>query len=156
MPTPCEDVLNHPIRYAGFWRRAAALLIDFVAMIVPLFILTTAARAGLALVFDANAALLSVANSILTTSFWWLYFAGMNSSRWQASIGKRALDMVIVDRRGRRLSFTRASLRFFAEYLSLITLFIGFFMAGWTQRKQSLHDLIVKTYVVRGSANTAR
>lgn len=149
---PLKNELIHTYCYGGFWRRLVALFIDFVAMLVPLFILTTALRASLVALIDADTELVNTANSILTTSFWWLYFAGMNSSSWQASVGKRALGMKIVGRDGERISFTRASVRFFAEYLSLLPLFIGFFMAGWTQRKQSLHDLIVKTYVVRTDA----
>ena len=56
------------------------------------------------------------------------------------------------DTEGHRISFGRASGRYFAKIVSTVILLIGFLMAGWTSRKQALHDLIAGTLVVhRGS-----
>jgi uncharacterized RDD family membrane protein YckC len=79
----------------------------------------------------------------------WLYDALQESSVHQATFGKRACGLRVTDLNGQRISFARATGRHFAEILSAITLFIGYMMAGWTERKQALHDIIAGTYVVR-------
>jgi uncharacterized RDD family membrane protein YckC len=79
----------------------------------------------------------------------WLYFSLMESSAYQATLGKRLVGIMVTDLSGQRIGFGRATARFFAKYLSQLILYIGFFMAGFTQRKQALHDLIASTLVVR-------
>lgn len=77
-----------------------------------------------------------------------LYFAAMESSKYQATFGKMAMGAKVTDRHGARLNFPRALLRNVSKILSMITLGIGFMMAGWSQKKQGLHDMISETYVV--------
>lgn len=77
-----------------------------------------------------------------------LYFSLMESSSNQASVGKMALGIKVVDSQGTRLTFGHALGRWFSAALSYLTLYIGFFIAGFTERKQALHDLVVGTYVV--------
>ena len=72
----------------------------------------------------------------------------MLSSEWQATVGKRALGMVVTGVDGSRISFARATGRHFAKYISAIILFIGFIMAAFTAKKQALHDMIAATLVV--------
>jgi uncharacterized RDD family membrane protein YckC len=60
-----------------------------------------------------------------------------------------ACGMKVTDENGNRITFARATGRYFGEYLSALTLFIGYMMAGWTERKQALHDLLAGTLVVR-------
>src|SRR5947199_10802714 len=79
----------------------------------------------------------------------WLYEAGMLSSSYQATLGKMALGLKVIDLEGRRISFARATGRHFAKVLSAIMLLIGFIMAGFTERKQALHDMIAGTLVIR-------
>jgi uncharacterized RDD family membrane protein YckC len=81
----------------------------------------------------------------------WLYFGLMESSSHQATIGKMFLKLLVTGVSGQRLSFSRATLRTMAKYLSSITLGIGFLMCGFTRRKQALHDLIAQCLVLRGS-----
>jgi uncharacterized RDD family membrane protein YckC len=78
----------------------------------------------------------------------WLYFAKLESSARQATIGKRALGIAVTDLAGRRISFGRATGRYFAKFLSSVAA-IGFLMAGFTARKQALHDMIAGCLVVR-------
>src|SRR3989442_183228 len=68
---------------------------------------------------------------------------------WRAPRGKGAIGRLAPDGRGRRLSFGRAPARYFAKYLSVLTLFIGYVITAFTPRKQALHDLIAGTLVVR-------
>jgi uncharacterized RDD family membrane protein YckC len=78
-----------------------------------------------------------------------LYYSVMESSPWQATLGKRALGLQVTDLQGRRISFGRATGRYFAKIVSGLTLSIGYLMAGFTRRKQALHDIIAECLVVR-------
>ena len=77
----------------------------------------------------------------------WLYEAIMESSTKQATVGKMIFNMKVTDLQGQRISFARASGRHFAKYLSALTIFIGYIMAGFSEKKQALHDMIAGTVV---------
>jgi uncharacterized RDD family membrane protein YckC len=78
----------------------------------------------------------------------WLYEALMTSSSWQATLGKRAMDMMVTDMEGRRISFGRATGRYFAKWVSTLTCGIGFVIVAFTEKKQGLHDMIANTVVI--------
>ena len=82
----------------------------------------------------------------------WLYFAILESSSYQATFGKRLLGLRVVGLEGDGISFGRATGRHFGKFLSLLTLFIGFFMTGWTKKKQGMHDKMAGCLVVRKSS----
>ena len=123
------------MEYAGFWNRAIALLIDSVI----LAIVSIAAN----LLLNENAA------GVIGTFVGWLYFAGMESSARQATLGKSAMGLVVTDINGNRISFLRATGRYFAKILSALILLIGYIMAAFTARKQALHDLLASTLVLK-------
>ncbi len=77
----------------------------------------------------------------------WLYEALMESSSRQATLGKMIFQMKVTDLSGSRISFARATGRYFAKWLSGLTLFIGYIIAGFTERKQALHDMVAGTLV---------
>jgi uncharacterized RDD family membrane protein YckC len=79
----------------------------------------------------------------------WIYEAAMESSSKQATVGKMALALKVTDLEGRRISFARATGRHFAKIISGMILLIGYIMAGFTERKQALHDMIAGTLVQR-------
>ncbi len=79
----------------------------------------------------------------------WLYYALFESSTWQGTPGKRVLGIFVTDMQGRRISFGRATVRFFGKLLSSAVLFIGYFMAGFTAQKQALHDMLADCLVLR-------
>jgi hypothetical protein len=79
----------------------------------------------------------------------WLYYALCESSAWQATPGKLALGLRVTDECGRRIGVGRATGRFFGKFLSGLILDIGYMLAGWTERKQALHDLMAGCCVVR-------
>jgi uncharacterized RDD family membrane protein YckC len=119
--------------YAGFWRRFGAVLIDVLVVGAATGILTAISGGlGLVLFFFGP----------------WLYEAAMMSSEWQATIGKRALDIKVTGSGGERISFARATARHFSKYLSALLLGVGYIMAAFTTRKQALHDIIADTLVV--------
>jgi uncharacterized RDD family membrane protein YckC len=78
----------------------------------------------------------------------WLYFAYQESSPAQATLGKRALGIKVTDLQGNRISSARATGRYFAKILSIVTFLIGYIIAAFTARKQALHDLVADTLVV--------
>lgn len=80
----------------------------------------------------------------------WLYFAGFESSRLQSTLSGRILGLRVTDLKGEPVSFNRATVRHFAMYLSALTPFaIGYLMAFWTKRRQTLHDYLSSTLVVK-------
>jgi uncharacterized RDD family membrane protein YckC len=79
----------------------------------------------------------------------WLYFAGMESSEHQGTLGKMALGLIVTDINDQRISFARATGRFFAKIITNYTFLIGYIMAGFTEKKQALHDMIASTLVLR-------
>ncbi|WHZ20608.1 MAG: hypothetical protein OJF55_002757 [Rhodanobacteraceae bacterium] len=146
-----------PGLYAGFWRRAAAWLIDalIVAALDVVFTLTFALwlLVPWAMLGGAHdpvlTRLVDIGLQPSAIVLAWLYFAVCETSRWQATPGKLALGLRVVDERGRRIDFARASGRCFGKVLSMLLLGVGFLLAGWTVRKQALHDLVAGCCVVR-------
>jgi uncharacterized RDD family membrane protein YckC len=144
--TTGENVIGY--RFAGFWWRVLAYLIDWVILwvagaVVAFFFIGGGER-------DPEDVSRMVAVSSLI--WWWLYFALFESSSLRGTLGKRACGLIVTDEEGRRISFARATGRYFAKILSGIILGIGFFMAGWTRKKQALHDLICDTLVLKEMA----
>jgi uncharacterized RDD family membrane protein YckC len=119
--------------YAGFGARFLAFIIDFLII---------------ALASGAVAAGTLGVGVVLSFFAPWLYEAFMLSSEWQATVGKRAMSIVVTGMDGGRISFARATGRHFAKYISAFLLMIGFIMAAFTARKQALHDMIAETLVV--------
>jgi uncharacterized RDD family membrane protein YckC len=80
----------------------------------------------------------------------WIYYAKMESSPRQGTFGKVALGLVVTDMAGRPITFGRASGRFFAKLITgMIPLGIGYIMAGFTEKRQALHDMIATCLVLR-------
>lgn len=80
----------------------------------------------------------------------WLYFAYLESGEKQATWGKQILGLYVTDLSGNRVSFGRASGRFFGKMITgMIPLGIGYIMAGFTERRQALHDMIASCLVLR-------
>jgi uncharacterized RDD family membrane protein YckC len=143
------------VEYAGFWLRFVAYIIDYLVMLVPgivvqvgLGLVTGAAMRGSASqqTIEVVAQLVGILVGLIIA---WLYYALMESSQRQATLGKMALGLVVTDLEGGRLSFGRATGRHFGKIVSLLILGIGYMMAGWTQRKQALHDSMANALVVR-------
>ncbi len=78
-----------------------------------------------------------------------LYCPVMESSNFQGTLGKKLLGITVTDINGNKLSFEQAAKRHSMKLWSHLTIWIGFFMAGWTNKKQALHDKICKTLVLR-------
>ena len=151
--------------YAGFWLRFVAHLIDgfivlFGAIVLALLILAvvgfkffrTFGEAGKEPDAATTAAFIAILIGyfVLLVVGQWLDYAWMESSAKQATLGKLAVGLVVTDTEGRRISFGRASGRFFAKIITgFIPFAIGYIMAGFTEKKQALHDMIASCLVVK-------
>lgn len=126
---------NHSLVYAGFWRRFWATILDTIFIIcISLFV-------GVITGLD------SAIYSLFSFIFPWLYEALTTSSDWQGTPGKKIIGLRVTDLQNRKISFWRATGRYFAKIISALLLMIGYFMAGFTARKQALHDMIAGTLV---------
>ena len=143
------------VGYGGFWIRVVAAIIDAIILRVvvsPLGMIfgglglagmmSGLPHAGLALLGGGVTFILLLFGS-------WLYEALMESSSYQATLGKMIFGMKVTDLNGNRISFGRATGRHFAKWLSGMILGIGYIMVGFTERKQGLHDLLAGTLVRR-------
>ncbi len=129
--------------YAGFWKRLVAFLIDGL--------ITSSVTSPLYLAFANNPNARTAYATTFGTVVSWLYSSLLESSPWQATLGKRAIGIQVTDLAGSRITFGRATGRHFAKILSALTIGIGFLMAGFTKRKQALHDMVADTLVVNQS-----
>jgi len=168
-PSGLHPVYREPAvaPYAGFGIRLAAYVLDRLVLVLPLMF-WSALAAVLAHVDVAatervlERMLLSPEHVNATAAemsflryYWigyvaldWLYNALLESSRWQATVGKRAMGLVVTDIAGYRLDFLRASLRHYSKYLSYMLFGLGFLMILVTGKKQGLHDKIAQTLVL--------
>ena len=154
--------------YAGLGRRFVAFIVDII--IILLFDLVAMAVLGLTrgiqnsyyyfvqhvpvdqLTTDGTmAAFLGTviaAYGVVLIIIPWLYFAGFESSRSQATPGKLLMHIVVTDMTGNKPTFARVTLRHFAKFVSALIIFIGFLMIGLTQKRQGLHDKIAGCLVL--------
>jgi uncharacterized RDD family membrane protein YckC len=153
---PAISSLPVGLLFAGFWLRAVAYLIDGILSGIPLGIAAIINPPAFFRTLDPNVFLqspfaaltpLAIGSALVTT---WLYGAAFESSAWQATPGKRLLRIRVTDLGGHRVTFARALLRNVCKQISSF-LFIGYIMAGFTAKKQGLHDLLSGCLVVKGT-----
>jgi uncharacterized RDD family membrane protein YckC len=152
--------------YAGFWKRVSANIIDsFVttaasyAIQIPLMMVmgVMGAVGGGEDPFSSGAGIaLILVIYVVSIGIPLAYFSWMHSSPYQASLGKMAIGIKVVRSDGHRISFWRAFGRWWALIPSGIILAIGYIMAGFTDRKRALHDMMCDTLVVDKYAYTAQ
>lgn len=141
-------------RYGGFWLRVLAYVIDAIVLNAAFFAI--GAIVGVDMI-PIDPTKLDTAEDLpnmglfelIALAVTWLYFALMESSPRGATIGKMALGLRVVDEQGNRISFARATGRFFAKFVSGIILLIGYLMVAFTERKRGLHDMMAGTLVIK-------
>jgi len=145
---PPFDIASSDICHAGFRLRLIAALVDWTLLAVVAYVLISVLRLPDHLL-GGDYRETRLLNILVRNSLYWVYFAALESSRLQATLGKRLVEIVVTDACGQRITFARATARHFAKYLSALPAFAGFFMAAFTARKQALHDLIAGCLVIR-------
>lgn len=146
------SVQSQPTEYAGFWLRFVALIIDGIVMAIPQYALMFAMIGSFSVQPEDAADMLPVLMIyyVLIIVMQWLYYALMESSKNQATLGKMALGIKVTDLDyGGPISFGQATGRYFGKLVSGLILAIGYIMAGFTERKQALHDMMAGTLVVK-------
>jgi uncharacterized RDD family membrane protein YckC len=159
--------------YAGFWLRFVALIIDAIIIGVAQSFVIVPILAALGLGFAGGMGNMDMGNPddvvgmvgaimaaagtiwILTMTIQILYYSFMESSKFQATFGKMALGLIVTDVNGGKLEFLKAFVRNLCKIISNFTLLIGYIMAGFTDKKQALHDMIAGTLVVKKQAAVA-
>ena len=150
---------------AGFWKRFAAAFIDGIVSGAAIFVIAAPILAlmMLSVVSDvedpdprALSAVFEGAANLLALAVGWVYFAAMESSPLQGTLGKLALQIRVTDLGGGRIGFGQATGRYFGKFLSALLLFAGFVMAAFTERKQGLHDKLAGCLVVNRQPLPAR
>jgi uncharacterized RDD family membrane protein YckC len=162
-PSRLAPVLPSP--YAGFWLRVVAHLLDDLLLGIGfgILVLIGVAMVGVGslrtMMEGMNGEDPQIPVALMSSIFLlaivcfllaWIYNAGMESSRHQGTLGKMALGLTVTDLAGQPIGFGRASGRYFAKIITgLIPLGIGYAMAGFTEKKQALHDMIAGCLVLR-------
>jgi len=166
--TPEEDEGPDVGIYAGLGRRLVAFIIDFILVLIAggiaiaFFSLSNGLKyayfmtvSGVSYHDLTEAGTLDAALGPIVAAFGmlfivvpWLYFAGFESSRSQATPGKVLMSLVVTDLEGNKPSFARTTLRFFGKFISALIIFIGFIMIGFTKKHQGLHDRIAGCLVL--------
>ena len=146
---------NNEIHYAAFKKRLIAYFIDNMILLiivqakVALFMLLSMPLLKMSPSNISTLPLRTSLSLVLMIFFSWGYFTLMESSYMKATIGKAAMDIIVTDLDGRRISFEKANGRYWGKYISAIILFFGFIMADTTEKKQALHDIMAHTLVVK-------
>ncbi len=147
------------LAYGGFWLRFVAWIVDQMIVLVLYFIGCGCVGGVVGGILGSQgvnpdeirvrimnyAPLFNIVGLLVS----WLYFAIMESSSRQATLGKAMLGLVVTDMTGQRISFARASGRFFGKIISGLILTIGYIMAAFTERRQALHDMMASTLVMK-------
>ena len=140
-----------PVRYAGFLLRVVATLIDLG--IIWVFAWLVSALLGISFLAAtpedlADTTILHVLISIILFAAW-VYFATMESSTMQATLGKAFMGLYVTDIHGARATFLRASARHWFKLLSTVIFFVGYLMAIFPPRRQGLHDMLAGCLVLK-------
>lgn len=156
--TPPTELKRPGFPYAGFWERFGAFLVDAtltggvgygIGWLLGMIMLDPGATPEEVEAAFGVAQLLGIMTG-------WLYFAVMESSRLQATLGKKMVGLQVTDDAGRRIGFGKATGRHFSKFLSAVILGLGFLMIAWDDKKRGLHDRAAGTLVLKRSLNTLR
>lgn len=122
--------------YSGISRRLIASIIDIFVIILLFMFLELITET-----LDENLFY------ILFSLTMWAYFVFQESSTLKSTVGKQAVNIIVTDLNGNRISFMQATKRFILKILSVIPFFTGFLLILFTSKKQAFHDIVAKTVV---------
>ena len=154
-----SSLLQREPEYAGFWIRFLASFLDCLVLMgfaCASGIVIVAVLFGVYSVSGTNTGVaetvtgfLQLINFCVSLLIGWLYHAFLESSEWQATLGKKWCGLRVCDSQGERLTFVKATIRYVAKFISGASCYVGYFMAAFTGKKQALHDIIAGTLVVK-------
>lgn len=124
--------------YASVWKRFTAFLIDLAVFVILFWVF-------------AQTLNLATASLVLLVIVW-LYYALLESSPLQASLGKIIVGIKVVDKKGKKLSFWQATERILSKLITNVTFYFGFFIAAFDKKKRTLHDRVARSRVITKEA----
>jgi len=142
-----ENAQEAEVSYGGFWLRVIASIIDGILIQIVVFV--GAFFVVMLVMGEGTEESLQIIANLVGLVISWLYYTLLESSNWQATIGKKALGLKVTDLQGQQIGFGRANARYWSKILSALILMIGFLMVAFTEKKQGLHDMIASTLVVK-------
>jgi uncharacterized RDD family membrane protein YckC len=145
--------------YASFWPRVGAYVIDYLVMAAVTCPIGMAVGALTAFTeggeggegASASTLAMQMILNVVAVIGGWLYYALLESSSWQGTVGKKLLGIRVTDEYGNRIGFGKATGRYFAKIISSIICLVGFIMVAFTEKRQGLHDMIAGTLVLQGA-----
>jgi uncharacterized RDD family membrane protein YckC len=140
-----NEVYEAPTNYADFFTRFGAIVIDAILIFVVQLVLMLPFGGIFNREPSGSESIISVIISLIA----FLYYPIMESSKHQATFGKKALGLRVTDLHGKPIRFGKAFLRNICKIISGAILLIGYIMAAFTEKKQALHDLIAGTLVLK-------
>lgn len=141
--------LTSPYRtHAGFGKRLGAYLVDMIIILLAALLLGFMLGIFLYILDVQDETTLNLCSNVFGLSLGWLYFAGMESSSYQATLGKMLLGIKVTDLAGDPISFGRATGRYLAKIISGLLFGIGYLMIAFTEDQQGLHDMMAGCLVI--------
>ena len=160
--------------YASLWQRFWAFVIDFIILffvgnVIGILLSFSVSLAGVPVKDDdihtslwmgsiglfsgvwslIHPELQSTTSSIFGMIINWLYFTLFESCLQKATLGKQILNIYVTDSIEGKISFFQANVRYFAKFLSIVPLMIGYIFVLFTPQKQALHDKIADTFIIK-------
>ncbi len=150
--TAAQQATSDKVGMFLFLKRFTAFVIDYIIVLLGFLVISFI----LLLSFDTkleseDETLIDLMASIIALVLMWLYYALLESSSKQATLGKMILGIVVTDLDGKRITFGKGSIRFWSKIISNLTMGIGYFMVLLTDRNQALHDLFAKCLITNKS-----
>lgn len=132
-------------KYAGFWIRFLAYVIDGIILSASFTILSYITGSNIGANFES----IHEPGSIIGLALTVLYFVYFETGEKQATIGKYIFDLKVIKQDGSKLTAKDSIIRYVGKIISAIIIFIGYIMAGFDEQKRALHDRLANTYVIR-------
>lgn len=138
--------------YAGFLIRLVAALIDSIIVFIPVciieFLLTSMFfvhhfERG----FHPPFFPMGIPMIIIGIIIGWIYYAVQESSTYQATLGKRAVGVKVVNESFEQITLSQATVRFIIKEIPILNL-ISYIVLIVDEKKQGLHDKAARTFVV--------
>jgi uncharacterized RDD family membrane protein YckC len=150
-----ENESNHS--YPGFWKRCSALILDLLILLSGVALLAVIIGGviwGMSTIskhqvdFKVIQAFAVGFGAVFSFALNWAYFTGFESSKYQATLGKKMMGLFVADKDGKRISMGQANIRYWSKVISILILFAGFWMIAFTKKKRTLHDFFAGTMVL--------
>ena len=146
----------YDFKYAGFWERFLAYCIDSIVLAIGSVVVGFVGAffidfimAFMGLEIEEMEGFFVVLFYIFAFILSWLYYTIMESSKLQATLGKKICDLVVTDSSGKEIRFGRANARFWSKFISGAIFGVGYIMAAFTEKHQALHDMMADTLVLK-------